>query len=255
MKNAYANRLIERALKERVFNLHCYLIRVLEMAINLDDYGGYQPFKWTHEYLVAYLVSGKHKLIRQPLLKHAFSQIRREDFVPDELREFAYEDRELDIGFGEVINKPTVVAQMLSLLKPRFNGTYLEIGTGSGWSAALLALAIGESGTVYTIERVQFLVDIARINLSKYPGIKNIQVIFKDGSKGLPERAPFDGIIVGAAYKQVPKELMQQLKIGGRLVIPTGNNEVKVLERLREDEYQEAKMRGFFFKEIASDIE
>jgi protein-L-isoaspartate(D-aspartate) O-methyltransferase len=225
------------------------------MAINLDDYGGADVFRWTHEYLYEYLTSGKHKIIRQPLLKNAFNKVLREDFVPDELRSRAYEDTELDIGFGEIINKPTVVAKMLSLLKPRLGGRYLDLGTGSGWTAALLGMAVGDQGQVFSVERMQFMVDIARMNLSKYPNIKNAFVIFRDGREGLPDYAPFDGIHVAFAYKELPSEVAGQLKIGGTLVAPKTNKELVVLERISEDEYKETLYGGYLFEEAKTGIE
>lgn len=223
-------------------------------AINLDDYGGAEAFRWDHDYLVSFLTTGKHRIVKQPLLKNAFRNIRREDFVPRELKEFAYEDRELDIGFGEVINKPTVVAEMLSLLRPKFNGRYLEIGTGSGWVAALLSLAVGMMGEVYTVERVQFLVDIAKLNLEKYPDLQNIKVVFRDGSIGLPDYAPYDGILVSAGFEKIPESIMRQLLIGGRMVVPTLNREIKLIERISEEEFQETTYDGYFFKEIAKEV-
>jgi len=225
------------------------------MGINLDNFGGATPFRWTHEYLTAFLTTGKHRVIKQPLLRNSFRQIRREDFVPDELQSSAYEDRELQIGFGEVINMPTITAHMLSLLKPRLGGKYLEIGTGSGWSAALLALATGEAGFIYTIERIQFLTDIARINLSKYPGLKNIKVIFGDGSDGLKQFAPFDGIYISAAYKKIPHPLMLQLTVGGRMVIPTVDHDLVLIERVSPDQFEQTVEKGYFFKPVAGGIE
>ncbi|MFQ5493160.1 MAG: protein-L-isoaspartate O-methyltransferase [Candidatus Dojkabacteria bacterium] len=223
-------------------------------AINLDDYGGPQAFSWTHEYLVNYLTIGKHRIVKQPLLKNAFRKIRRDDFVPQEVKQYAFEDRELEIGYGEVINKPTEVAQMLGMLKPQFGGKFLDIGTGSGWVAALLAMAAGEDGEVYSLERVQFLVDIARLNLQKYPNVSNVRVIFRDGSKGLKDYAQYDGIHIAAAYKEVPEDIAIQLKIGGRLVVPTLEKDIRLIERKSEDEFDETTHKGYFFKAIEEGV-
>ncbi|KXK27334.1 MAG: Protein-L-isoaspartate O-methyltransferase [candidate division WS6 bacterium OLB20] len=223
-------------------------------GINLDEYGGPDAFTWTHEYLVNYLTAGKHRIVKRPSLKHAFREVLREDFVPQELKSQAYEDRELDIGYGEVINRPTVTAEMLELLKIRMGGTYLDIGTGSGWVAALIGMAAGAEGKVYSLERVQFLADIARINLSKYPGIDTVKILFRDGSKGMPDFAPFDGIHVSAAFPEVPEEYMMQLKIGGILVIPTTDRTILSIERLSEDEFEESTHEGYIFGEAGSGI-
>jgi len=223
-------------------------------GINLDDYGGPHAFNWTHDYLVDYLTTGKHRIVKRPTLKHAVREVLREDFVPQELKDQAYEDRELDIGYGEVINRPTIVAEMLELLRIRLGGSYLDIGTGSGWVAALIGMAAGEEGKVYSLERVQFLADIARINLSKYPNIENVKVLFRDGAIGMPDFAPFDGIHVSTAYEDVPDELLKQLAIGGVLVIPSTENSVLSIERLSEDEFEETTHEGFIFKPVERGI-
>jgi len=190
------------------------------------------------------------------LLRNAFSQIRREDFVPEELQKFAYEDRELEIGYGEVINKPTTVAHMLSLLKPHLGGKYLDIGTGSGWSAAILQLAAGYGGEVYSLERIQFLAEVARLNISKYPGLKKgIRIYFRDGNTGFKEFAPFDGIHIATAFKKIPREIMLQLKIGGRMVIPLINRDLVLVERVSAEQFDQTVEKGYFFKEAGREVE
>jgi protein-L-isoaspartate(D-aspartate) O-methyltransferase len=175
--------------------------------------------------------------------------------VPEELKEYAYEDRELEIGFGEVINQPTVVAHMLNLLKPRLGGRYLDIGTGSGWTAALLALTGGEGTEVYSLERAQFLAEAARANLAKYPVLaKNIHIYFRDGRQGLKEFAPYDGIHVAVAFKKLPRELMLQLAVGGRMVIPMVNKDLILVERTSPEKFDQKIEKGYFFKEAEKDV-
>lgn len=149
----------------------------------------------------------------------AFGVIPREEFVPERYRDLAYADMPLEIGEGQTISQPYVVAFMTQLLDPQSGDTVLEIGTGSGYQAAILAKLVKK---VYTIERFESLVQGAQKALEKL-GYKNVEVIVGDGSKGLPEHAPFDGIIVTAAAPEIPQPLLDQLKVGGRLVIPVGS--------------------------------
>lgn len=222
---------------------------------DLNNYGGAGVFHWTHEYLLNYLTTGKHKLIRQPLMKNAFRKIRRDDFVPDELKSVAFEDRDLDIGFGETLTKPTTVAAMLNLLNLPYGGRILDIGTGSGWVAALLAMLVGEEGEVISLERVQFLADIARVNLSRYEKIKNVRIVFRDGAYGMPEKAPYDAIHVSVAFASVPEVLLKQLKISGKMIIPNLDGDIRLIERTKAQEFRELTYRGFLFKQMKSGVQ
>ena len=223
--------------------------------INLDKFGSYNTFKWTHDYLMQVLSTGKDPLIKKQNLLTAFRTIKREDFVPESLKESAYEDRDLNIGYGCVLNKPTVIAEMLSFLEPVWGGNYLDIGTGSGYIAALLGIASGESGSVYSLERVQFLVDIAKLNIAKYPELKNITIYLKDGSTGLKEKAPFDGIHCAVAFEKVPDFISNQLKIGGKLICPTVEDDIRIVERTGEDSFKENVVKGYYFENVMTGIE
>lgn len=226
----------------------------MQNKINLDRYGGAGMFQWDHDQLVRVLTAGNNAIVKGLYLKNAFRNIRRGDFVPEEFQELAYRDSDIELGYGENMDQPTIIAKMLELLKPKLGGTYLDIGTGSGWVSALLGYAAGASGNVYSMERIQFIAEIARKNLQKYPNINNIEVIFKDGSEGLPEHSPFDGIHLAAAFDEIPEILLNQLKIGGRLVGPTLQNDVRVVERQKEDQFRETIHQGFYFKEIEKGI-
>jgi len=221
----------------------------------IDQLGGAQPFSWNHQYLNKVLTYGKSKIITSPNLRNAFNTVDRSDFIPEKLQAMAYEDRDLPVGWSCILNKPTTIALMLQLLNPKFKSRFLDIGTGTGYVAALLGVAAGPESQVISLERVQFLVDIARINLAKYPFLNNVELYFKDGSEGLKEQAPYDGIHISAAYEEVPRGVVNQLKIGGRLVAPTSNNSIILIERLGKSEFRETIHKAFFFDKIKEGIE
>jgi len=163
----------------------------------------------------------------------AFESLPRELFVPEELREHSYDDNPLPIGMGQTISQPYIVALMTDLLRLREGDKVLEIGTGSGYQAAILSYVVGEKGIVYTIERIPKLAERAK-NVLEQIGIKNVNVIVGDGTEGLPDHAPYKGIVVTAAAPSVPQPLRDQLDINGRLVIPVGDSylqELLVIER------------------------
>jgi protein-L-isoaspartate(D-aspartate) O-methyltransferase len=225
------------------------------MALDIDSYGGAGIFKWTHEHLIRVLTTGEKPLVHNKRLIAALTEVKRSDFVPEELSEQAFTDHELDIGFGEKLNQPTVIAQMLELLNLKTGGKYLDVGTGSGWVAALLGVAAGDSGHVYSLERIQFLIDLARMNLARYPELDNVEVVFRDGSKGLEDFAPFDGIHISAAFAEVPETFKMQLAIGGKAVVPTHGDEIVVVERTGKNEFKETIHPGFFFGKILEGVE
>jgi len=217
--------------------------------INIAGVQGSGVFKWTKDYLVKVLSSGKNPVITDPMLINAFLRIDRKDFVPEALKNKSYDDIELDIGYSEKLNRPTVIAQMLSLVKPKLGGKYLDIGTGTGFSAAVLAFVAGEMGHVYTIERVQWLWEQAKQNFQKYKNLKNIDLLYRDGIAGLVNQAPFDGIHIAFAMEEVPEKLKSQLKVKtGRLVCPTIDNNLRIIERTSLTEYVEEIVPGFIFE-------
>ncbi|NLV25066.1 MAG: protein-L-isoaspartate(D-aspartate) O-methyltransferase [Deltaproteobacteria bacterium] len=148
----------------------------------------------------------------------AMAEVPREEFVPEEMRPFAYDNNALPIRHGQTISQPFIVALMTELLRPTPESVILEIGTGSGYQAAVLANLVAR---VYSIEIIPEMADEARQRLARL-GYDNVQVLLRDGYHGLPEYAPFDGIIVTAASSCVPPQLVGQLKPGGHLVIPLG---------------------------------
>ena len=161
----------------------------------------------------------------------------REWFLPPHLAADAYSDAPLPIGSGQTISQPYVVALMTERLAPRRNARILEIGTGSGYQAAILAYLCG-SGKVFTIERLPDLLVEAEERFRRL-GLTNIETRLGDGAAAWPEQAPFDGIIVAAAAPRIPEPLATQLAPGGRLVIPVGDlasQELVILERPRSGE-------------------
>jgi protein-L-isoaspartate(D-aspartate) O-methyltransferase len=170
--------------------------------------------------------------VRDPRVLAALRAVPRERFVPRGEQERAYDDGPLPIGHGQTISQPYIVAIMTELLRPEPGDRVLEIGTGSGYQAAVLAKVVGR---VYSIEIVPELAARARGVLAEL-GIANVEVFVGDGYRGLPGQAPFDGIILTAAPREVPKPLLDQLAVGGRLVAPVGgfDQELRVLERTAE---------------------
>jgi protein-L-isoaspartate(D-aspartate) O-methyltransferase len=157
--------------------------------------------------------------IRDSWVLHAMRTVPRERFIPPSLEEAAYDDGPLPIGEGQTISQPYIVALMTEAVQPRPGDRALEIGTGSGYAAAVLATIVSE---VYTVERLGPLADGARRDLAAL-GYRNVHVLHADGTLGWPEHAPYDAIIVTAGGPFVPPPLLEQLAIGGRLIMPVGS--------------------------------
>ena len=167
--------------------------------------------------------------VRDPRVLKAMRAVPRHRFVRAPDRALAYEDRPLSIGKGQTISQPYMVAVMAELLAPEPGDRVLEVGTGSGYAAAVLSRVVAQ---VYTIEIVPELARSASARLAEL-GYVNVEVVTGDGFRGLPDRAPFDGIVVTAAPREVPEPLLEQLAPGARLVIPVGGprQQLRVLER------------------------
>lgn len=157
---------------------------------------------------------GRHSL--DPCVLDAIASVPREAFVPLDEEPHAYANVPLPIGYGQTISQPFIVAVMTDLLRPRADDTVLEVGTGSGYQAAILGELVKQ---VYSIEVVEALAEQAGERLARL-GCTNVEVRYGDGYNGWPEHAPFDGIIVTAAAPFIPPPLVHQLKKGGRMVIP-----------------------------------
>lgn len=154
--------------------------------------------------------------------------VPRHEFVPRDVRHLAYSDGPLPIGERQTISQPYIVALMTQLLQIKPSDRILEIGTGSGYQAAVLA-EIAEQ--VHTVETIESLAETARATLARL-GYENVQVHHADGSMGLPKHGPYDGILVAAAAPATPQPLKEQLAEGGRLILPVGQRRGQMLERI-----------------------
>jgi protein-L-isoaspartate(D-aspartate) O-methyltransferase len=176
--------------------------------------------------------------IRHPAVLRALKKVPRHLFVPEEYRSFAYGDHPLPIGFNQTISQPYIVALMSALLDPGSGSRMLEIGTGSGYQAAVLAEIAGE---VYTVELIPELHQRASALLKK-TGYESVHCRRGDGYIGWPEFAPYDGILVSCAPGIVPPRLKEQLKIGGRMCIPVGpsggSQRLLLITRTGRDEFR-----------------
>lgn len=194
-----------------------------------------------------------NKLMRSGYLRtssiiEAFANIERVEFVPGDIELSANADVPLPIGYGQTISQPTTMAIMLELLDPREGNKILDIGSGSGWSTALLAYIVGEKGKVIALERVKELCDFGRKKIRKMKKInkETVEIYNMDGSRGYAARAPYDRILVSASGDEIYQELKDQLKIGGKLVMPVYNR-LHYLEKRGENDFYEEKYPGFMF--------
>ena len=186
----------------------------------------------------------------------AFSKVKREDFVPEEeLENQIYEDTPLPIGHGQTISQPYTIAVMLSEIELKKQQKILEIGSGSGYVLALISEIVGEKGKVFGIEIISELVAKSKeaLALGDY---KNVKVYNRNGSGGLPEKAPFDRILISAACREIPKKLLNQLKDGGILLTPRGPRfgQTLVVVQRKKDKFETIReIPGFIFVPFIED--
>ena len=208
--------------------------------------------------------TNKHQGLRNQLVKQlqdkgitnksvldAISKIPRHLFLESSFEDFAYQDKAFPIGAGQTISQPYTVAFQSQLLEVKKEAKILEIGTGSGYQTAVLCKM---GAKVYSVERQNELFKTTSLLLPKL-GIRPKHLSFGDGYKGLPQYAPFDGIIVTAGAPFIPQALMAQLKIGGRLVIPVGENEqiMTLLIRKNETQFEKHEFGDFRFVPLLED--
>lgn len=198
-------------------------------------------------------MSGRGDDIDNPRVLAAMRKVPRHELVPEEMRKHAYSDSPLPIGHGQTISQPYIVAFMTEKLEPKESDRVLEVGTGSGYQAAVLAEIVKE---VYTIEIVPELAKRAKEDLKRL-GYKNVHVRAGDGYKGWPEAAPFDAIIVTCAPDAVPEPLVTQLKDGGRMIIPVGAgwSQQLVLLRKRGDKLEKRAVLPVRFVPMTGEAE
>ncbi len=171
----------------------------------------------------------KSRGIKDERVLAAMENVQRHLFIDENLQDKAYEDSALSIGEGQTISQPYMVAVMTELLELKGNEKVFEVGSGSGYQSAVLSMLASE---VFTVERVRPLALKAQETLKKL-GYTNVHVVVCDGTLGLPEHAPFDGIIVTAASPKIPGSYIRQLKVNGRLVIPVGSRYSQMLYQVR----------------------
>ena len=178
---------------------------------------------------------------------NAFSKVKREDFVPENLKSRSYEDIPLPLGFQQTISQPYTIATMLSLLELKRDLKILEVGSGCGYVLALLSNIVGKNGKVFGIEIIKELAEKSKENLKSY---KNVEIKIGNGRLGLPEESPFNRILISAGYKEIPKPLISQLKEKGIIVAPIGNSygqDLIAYQKINQKLKLKEKIPGFIF--------
>lgn len=209
----------------------------------------------------------KKGVLKTPSIIEAFAAVDRKDFAAPDYRELAYLDEALPIGYGQTISQPLTVAFMLELLEPKAGDKILDVGAGSGWTTALLAYAVRQKsgnsklearnpkqrqnykfqkdGIIIGVERIPELVKFGRENLAKY-NFTNARIVPAGEKLGFSEEAPYHRILVSAAGQEIPQELVDQFKVGGRLVMPVLNSIWRV-DKISETETKKEEYYGFSF--------
>jgi protein-L-isoaspartate(D-aspartate) O-methyltransferase len=206
--------------------------------------------------------------LKTPEIIKAFQEIKREDFLPEDIKNLAELNEALPIGYGQTISQPLVVAFMLEKLEPKIGEKILDVGAGSGWTTALLAYIVSQKrnskqipnsksqipkGKVVAMEIIPELVEFGKRNVAKYNFVERgiVKFICGDGSKGYKEEAPYDKILCSAEAKEIPEEWKKQLKIGGKIVTPMGNS-IWEIEKRGEGDFSFKEYPGFVFVPLIS---
>jgi protein-L-isoaspartate(D-aspartate) O-methyltransferase len=193
--------------------------------------------------------------LKTPRIIDAFRKIKRVDFLPEDMKDLAEVNEALPIGFGQTISQPLVVAFMLEQLQPQPEDKILDVGSGSGWTTALLAEIVSQKGKVIAIDRIPELVEFGKNNVAKYNFMEKgtVEFICVDGSKGYPQYASrpelaegFDKILASASAEKLPGAWKEQLKIGGKIVTPIGAS-IWLFVKKSAAEFEETEYPGFVF--------
>ena len=186
--------------------------------------------------------------LKTPKIIKAFQKIKRQDFLPEDMKDLADLDQALPIGFGQTISQPLVVAFMLEQLDPQPGHKILDVGSGSGWTSALLAKIVGSNGKVIAIEIIPELKEFGEANTSKYNFVKKgvVEFICTDGSKGYSQEAPFDRILASASGRELSLDWKKQLKIKGRIVAPIQTS-IWTFIKTSKQQFKQVEHPGFAF--------
>ena len=197
----------------------------------------------------------KDKWLKTPKIIEAFRKIKREDFLTSDIKNLSEANKALPIGHGQTISQPLTVAFMLELLQPEEDDRILDIGSGSGWTAALLAEIVSEKGKVIAMEIVPELVEFGKNNTAKYSFIKKgiIEFILGNGVLGYKKEFPYDKILASASGTNLPQAWRDQLKIGGRIVCPIGNS-IWLFVKKNKNEFEQTEHPGFVFVPLVEKI-
>jgi len=206
----------------------------------------YTSVKPTQENLITELIASGW--LKTPRMIETFSQIKREDFVLEEEKDWAYINDALSIGYNQTISQPLVVVLMIELLSPQSGEKILDIGAGSGWTTAILAYLVKPKGKVIAMDIIPELVEFAKKNVGKYNFVKKgiVQFLCADGKLGYEKESPYDKILVSASAFEVPQELFKQLKIGGKMVLPIEES-IVLIEKTSQNDYKKQEFPGFVF--------
>ena len=189
--------------------------------------------------------------IKSENVRQAMEKVPREEFLPEENRSYAYNDQPLPIGKGQTISAPHMVAMICERLQLEDGMKVLEIGTGFGYNAAVISEAMGKKGYVYSIERIEYLAKLAEKNLKRTGYGENVTVIIGDGTLGYEKEAPYDRIYGTASAPYIPEPLKEQLKVGGRLLVPVGEQsyfqDLICIVKKSEKEFKEKSLGGVAF--------
>jgi len=178
----------------------------------------------------------------------AFKKIKRVDFLPEPLKEFAESNEAFPIGEGQTISQPLVVALMLELLEPKQGERIMDIGSGSGYTTALLSEIVGDKGKIVSIERIPELFNFGKANVSKYSFIEKgiVEYVLGDGSKGFEKYSPYDKILISAASEKLEEPWKKQLKLGGRVVLPI-HSSIYLFIKKGDNIFEQKEYPGFSF--------
>ncbi len=201
--------------------------------------------------MIDYLI--REGWLKTPKIIKAFQKIKRIDFLPEEIKHLAELDEPLPIGYGQTNSQPMVVAFMIEKLDPKPGHKILDIGSGSGWTTALLSHIVGKNGKVIASEIIPELMEFGKNNVSKYSFVKKgiAEFYCADGSKSHPYPQKFDRILTSAAANEIPQPWKDQLKIGGKIVAPV-NSSIFILTKETGREFKSIEYEGFTFVPLIS---